>query len=378
MRIPSLFWLFFFSFCPTLTYCQVEGLASALIFDSNLATSKNIKAVEIKNDSGTVFSFEYDPSGNLISYSELSGSGIVYSEKYDEEGNVYLMAKTNRKGDTVESILKSYDQRNQIVRIKRFLPGSYSLEYGGESLTPDTKVDSFFYNPSGTLIGHKTYWDDRLEINTITSYSEDSIRTDIKELKVQDAFQVYRIIEQYDTIENLLYRKRFVKDIYDTTRALIDSLKYEHGKLVEHNLFEVSLKGWKLVSSYTYSYDSKGRKTKEEILGSYNRTIIYRYDRQGRLIGTKELQDNKELLSTHFSYDNKGRLVSYFKYIGKYHSGYKISYTKSGQLKTYDEVVNGVRTRLMTIQFSKGGMPSVAIVRSQEADYALKYEYFFY
>ena len=371
-RLRMCFYLFFIG--GTL-FAQDYHFSHILKIDSVTVFRNHVKSFSVKTDSLEIFSVQFSRKEFVNQIKYYSGTSF-YVNKSNDDGRLLLSAELASNGDTANFKKYLYNNKGNVLVVTTFQPGLIGLEFGGERLTPATKTDSFFYDHSGQLAEKKSYWGDKLYVTTFSSYINRGIRRDSVHYEIEDAFQVYQAIELYDKSDNLIYRKKQIKDAYDPLVAEIDSFQYMNNLLLRHSHYSTSSNG-NSHFIYLYKYDNSGRlisKVQDEKMPNNS---FYVYE-NGRLASQTDVRDGDTTV-TKYQYDKSGDITSCLLYKGKIiYSGWQKQFNKKEQFEKYSEISMGNKMLSVQFYYAKNGLPLKAKVKEQGKTYWLRYSYTFF
>ncbi len=233
---------------------------------------------------------------------------------------IYILTKENVKGYEYDSGSYSYTRKF-----------AYDKAYRLVKETQDTRVLTYRYDQNGNVTKH---------MNVYTVVGEGFDKTAVS-YQYDKAGRITRITERYI-------------DIFDGSYTKTDAYKYKDGRLIKH----VAQKTADDYSSagnsrevMVYSYDKNGRliKTKD----NYGNTTRYVYDKNGRI--TKEVE---EYITTYYKYNANGDLVKkYAKENGINHvtEGASYQYDRNGLLTGAYYYADGGTSERYSYQYDKHG-----------------------
>lgn len=299
--------------------------------DQNLntyTTTYGLNFYQIVNPKGHVQQYFLDSSGRIISLIEYDGDTAIQNKyKYDLLGNLLAITDSLGKNTTY-----TYDMIGRKKSVTDNDLGEWSYEYDGNSnLIKQTdsrgKTTSITYDKLDRVLTKSTddnlykYTYDVTLYNTLYSikgndyaeyfFYDDFYRTVLKQIEI-DEFN-FSTEYSYDSGDRLLSKKllsgKEIKYLYDGN--LLKSIYgYSQNNYNEIGQLDLTIYSNGIVTDYDYSdkdFRLKNLKAGELIDYSYD------YDKVGNI---EKIWDNVNGFSKTFTYDELGRLIKAFRFMG--------------------------------------------------------------
>lgn len=297
--------------------------------------NRKIRHTQHLGGGSLVSTFAYDAEGNLISSTDPKNQSISYS--YDELGRE--TSRTYSAGSDLSAINTSYDENGNVKTIT-------------ENTSDGGRVTSHSYDDHDRLISQTQRG------HTVTyAYDDNGNRTQVSSGGGSSTYQydarnrLSQVTSNGESTDYTYYANGWLNTLNHANGTQANYRYDNAGRVTD---IRHSLSGGRLLSSFAYTYDANGNRTRQEetqngFVSGQNQVTQYVYDRLDRLesytqtLGdgsstehlfsyypsydreTYRLTENGELLQNRrYTYDNAHRLTNIAEQAG---SGGSITYS---------------------------------------------------
>ncbi len=296
------------------SYTDKSGLPIVFVYDDNQALTA------VKSKSETVFSIEYNATGNIAQLIKPDGTSLKYS--YDSDG--YMTASTdelnyettyeydpqkrltaviNPLGDHIWRV-----EHDALGRIAKYIDGNgeaSTFEYNASQtrFTDARNIDTIYTIDGKKRITEISYPDGSTESKQYNEYNLLTAFTDKDGLLTQYRYDEHTrnlITEILPDEKTIQYQYNFSGDLIGEIDALGRTTRYEYDS--QHNNTKITYPD---DTAQLFSYDILNRLS--SVTNPKGETITYEYT--GKTTGVVKVTDSAGV-STVNSYDAMGRLLS--------------------------------------------------------------------
>ncbi|WP_243146922.1 RHS repeat-associated core domain-containing protein [Scytonema sp. UIC 10036] len=319
--------------------------------------------------------YDYDPQNRMTS--KLFGDGSKVTYTYTNTGLQDVVKFINASSVTTATYDSDYDERDRLIQRTDNIGGvNRSISYTYDAASNRTSVTT----PSGTVnytFDRRNRLDKVIENNIVTAdYDYDGV-SNLVLTKFANGTQEIR---HYDDLNRLqsLENKKASGEIISSYTYTLDAVG-NRTKVVEHN-----------GRSVDYTYDDLYRLTQEKITDTVNgnRIYDYTYDKVGNRKTKKEAVNGVTTL-TEYAYDNNDRLqnekvnqvaIATYTYDN---NGNTLTKTENGMTTTYTwdyenrlgaatlKNSSGVVLQSMQYRYNDNGIRVASVVNNQETRYLI-------
>ncbi|KYC34733.1 hypothetical protein WA1_49275 [Scytonema hofmannii PCC 7110] len=319
--------------------------------------------------------YDYDPQNRMTS--KLFGDGSKVTYTYTNTGLQDVVKFINASSVTTATYDSDYDERSRLIQRTDTMSGvSRSISYTYDAASNRTSVTT----PSGTVnytFDKRNRLDRVIENNIVTAdYDYDGV-SNLVLTKFANGTQEIRHYDDLNRLESL-ENKKASGDIISSYTYTLDA-GGNRTKVVEHNGRTVE-----------YTYDDLYRLTQEKITDTVNGNRIkdYTYDKVGNRKTLKEAVNGVTTV-TEYNYDNNDRLqnekvnqvvVASYTYDN---NGNTLMKTENGMTSTYTwdyenrlgaatlKNSSGIVLQSMQYRYNDNGIRVASVVNNQETRYLI-------